>query len=129
MSKKKNILLWVFQILAAVAFLGAGFAKLSGQPMMVAIFDKIGFGQWLRYLTGTIEVAGAILLFLPKWNPIGALLLAATMVGAVLTHVLIIGGSPVPPIVLFVLVAAVAWGRRTHLQQIFNRTRSTTQTA
>ena len=29
---------------------------------MVEMFDKIGLGQWFRYLTGGLEVTGAILL-------------------------------------------------------------------
>src|SRR5208283_3437103 len=39
-SKVKNITFWVPQVLTAAAFLMAGFAKLSGQPMMVETFDK-----------------------------------------------------------------------------------------
>lgn len=48
-SKAKNIALWSLQVLIAAAFLMAGFAKLSGQPMMVEMFEKIGVGQWFRY--------------------------------------------------------------------------------
>ena len=44
-SKGKTIALWSLQILVAAAFLMAGFAKLSGQPMMVQMFEKIGIGQ------------------------------------------------------------------------------------
>ena len=71
-SKVKNIALWVPQVLTAAAFLMAGFAKLSGQPMMVETFDKIGIGQWFRYVTGGIEIASAILLLIPRLTPVGA---------------------------------------------------------
>src|ERR1700733_2248363 len=47
--------------LAGVFFLVGG-AKLIGRPDMVELFRSIGFGQWLRYLTGTIEVVGAAFL-------------------------------------------------------------------
>jgi len=33
-------------------------------PMHVATFEKIGLGQWFRYLTGTVEVIGAILIMI-----------------------------------------------------------------
>jgi hypothetical protein len=89
----------------------SGFAKLSGQPMMVESFDKIGIGQWFRYLTGGIEVASAILLVIPRLTPVGAALLVCTMVGAVLTHLLLIGGSPVPALVLSCFAAIILWGR------------------
>ena len=92
-SKVKNIALWVPQVLTAAAFLMAGFAKLSGQPMMVETFDKIGIGQWFRYVTGGIEVASAILLLIPRLTPVGAAILVCAMCGAVPTHLLLIGGS------------------------------------
>ncbi len=114
-SKAKNIALWVLQGFVALAFLGAGFSKLSGQPMMVEIFTHIGIGQWFRYLTGGIEVIAAILLLIPKTIPVGALLLVGTMAGAVLTHLFVIGGSPVPPAVLLVLSGVILWGRKNRL--------------
>jgi putative oxidoreductase len=87
------------QILTAAAFLMAGFAKLSGQPMMVETFDRVGIGQWFRYVTGGLEIASAILLLIPRLTPVGAALLVCTMIGAVLTHLVLIGGSPVPAVV------------------------------
>jgi putative oxidoreductase len=110
-SRAKNVALWALQILTAAAFLMAGFAKLSGQPMMVETFDKVGIGQWFRYVTGGIEVASAILLLIPRLTPVGAALLFCTMAGAVLTHLVLIGGSPVPALVLACLAAIILWGR------------------
>jgi putative oxidoreductase len=43
---------------------------------------------------------------------LAALMLAGVMVGAVVTHVFIVGGSPLMAIVLLVVTALVAWGRR-----------------
>jgi uncharacterized membrane protein YphA (DoxX/SURF4 family) len=57
LSEAKSIGLWELQVLTAAAFLMAGFAKLSGQPQMVETFEKLGAGQWFRYVTGGIEVA------------------------------------------------------------------------
>jgi len=119
-SKAGNIALWALQILAAAAFLAAGSAKLSGQPMMVQTFAKIGVGQWFRYLTGSIEVISAILMLIPRTIPVGASLLVATMIGAVATHLLIIGGNPAPAGVLLVLVAIIAWGRRHRLSTLLH---------
>jgi len=42
----------------------------------------------------------------------GALLLVPTMVGAVATHLFIVGGNPTPAFVLGVAAAAIAWTRR-----------------
>src|SRR5208282_281724 len=95
-SKAINIALWILQVLTAAAFLMAGFAKLSGQPMMVDTFEKIGAGQWFRYVTGGIEVVSAVLLLVPRATPVGAFLLTCTMTGAVSTPLFIIYGRPVP---------------------------------
>ncbi len=49
--------IWTLQILVAAAFLFAGGAKLAGtSPEMIQLFDKLGAGQWFRYLTGGLEV-------------------------------------------------------------------------
>lgn len=114
-SKAMNITLWVLQILAAGIFLMAGESKLAGAAPMVAAFEQIGIGQWFRYFTGGLEVTSAILLLIPKTSAIGAALLAATMVGAIVTHLFIIGGSPAVPFVLLVVTAIVAWKRRPAL--------------
>lgn len=110
-SRVKNIGLWVLQILTATAFLLAGLAKLSGQPAMVAQFDQLGLGQWFRYLTGAIEVVSALLLLTPRLVAVGAALLVGTMAGAVLSHLVQLGGSPVPALVLGCFAAIILWGR------------------
>src|SRR2546426_10485533 len=106
-----NVGLWILQIGAAGMFLMVGFLKLSGDPQLVGLFDAIGLGQWFRYLTGTLEVAGSFLLLIPRTSGLGALMLAGVMVGAVVTHVFIGRRSPLMAIILLV-VTGVAWGRR-----------------
>src|SRR5438105_15215735 len=110
-TKGVNIVLWTLQILAAAAFLLAGGSKLAGVAPMVEMFDKIGIGQWFRYLTGGLEVTGAILLLIPTTVMFGGVLLVMTMVGAIATHLFVLGGSPAPAIVLFVMVGTVTWYR------------------
>ena len=114
-----NVVLWVLQIAAAAMFLMAGFSKLSGNEQMVGVFETIGFGQWFRYLTGALEVTGAALLLIPRTSGVGALLLVGVMAGAVLTHLFIIGGSALLPLVLFVIMSIVAWGRRERTLTLF----------
>jgi len=111
-GKTKNVGLWVLQVGAAATFLMAGFAKLSGDPQMVGLFDAIGLGQWFRYLTGSVEVVGAVLLLTPRLSGLGALLLVGVMLGAVATHLLVVGGSPLAAIVLLIVTGVIAWGRR-----------------
>jgi putative oxidoreductase len=111
-GKMMNVGLWILQIAAAGMFLMVGFFKLTGDPQMVGLFDAIGLGQWFRYLTGSLEVLGAILLLIPRLSGLGALLLMGVMLGAVPTHLFVVGGSPLLAITLLIVTGVVAWGRR-----------------
>lgn len=116
---------WGLRILAAAAFLAAGSAKLAGVPMMVQIFDQIGVGQWFRVVTGLVEVSSAIVLLIPATAALGALLLATTMCFAILTHLFVIGGNPVPAIMLLLVTATIVWLHRAGLATTFGRLRRT----
>ena len=111
-GKVANVVLWVLQVAAAGMFLMVGFLKLSGNPQLVGLFEAIGLGQWFRYLTGSLEVLGAVLLLIPRLSGLGALMLAGVMTGAVITHLFIVGGSPLMAIILLVVTSVIAWGRR-----------------
>ena len=104
------------RVALALVFLMAGGAKLAGVSAMVSLFDAIGVGQWFRYVTGIIEVTSGIALLVPSAAIFGALLLIPTMLGAIVTNVFIVPASPVPPLVLLLLAAAVAWARRHQLR-------------
>jgi putative oxidoreductase len=121
-SRSVTVIAWILQILAAVAFLGAGGSKLAGAAPMVQLFDIIGAGQWFRYVTGAIEVLGAILLLLPSRAVFGAILLICTMVGAILTHLVILHNSPLDPAVLLIVVAVIAWLRWDQIPRFGRRT-------
>ena len=111
-GKIMNVGLWILQIGAAGMFLTVGFLKLSGDPQMVALFQAIGLGQWFRYVTGSLEVLGAVLLLIPRLTGLGALLLVGVTLGAVTTHLFVIGGNPLSAIILLIVTGIIAWGRR-----------------
>ena len=111
-----NITLWVLCVLLALPFLGSGGAKLAGTPLMVAIFKKIGFGQWFRLLTGSLEMLGAAGLFFPRYRQLSAAVLALVMLGAIGFHLTMLGGNPTGPIVLFALSVLVVWLSRDRAQ-------------
>ena len=109
---------WVLQGLLAAAFLAAGGAKLAGVPMMVQIFDQIGMGQWLRIVTGVVEVVGAVALLIPGFAALAAAWLGATMFFAVLTHLFILHSSAMPALILLTLNALTVWLRRDQLAAV-----------
>ena len=120
MSKGKTIGTWILSGLLALAFLGAGGAKLSGAPEMIQNFEGFGLPIWFMYLTGAIEVAAAALLLIPKLAPIGAGLLIPTMIGAVLAHLSVAHpiGQMAPSIVLGLLTTGLLYLRRDRLKAL-----------
>lgn len=114
MERKRVVLaaVWGVRIVLALAFAAAGAAKLAGMPQMVANFEAIGFGQWFRFFTGVVELLGVVLLLVPRTGFFGGLWLGGTMVVAVASHLLLIGGSPVPAIILGLLCALVVYQLR-----------------
>ena len=106
---------WVLQGIVAAAFFAAGSAKLAGADYMVELFNDIGVGQWFRYVTGTVEVAGALALVAPGLIWLGGLGLGTTMIFAVLTHVYVLHTSPVPANVLGSLDALIVYLRRDEI--------------
>jgi putative oxidoreductase len=110
-SKGLNITCWVLQVLAAAAFVAAGGSKLASASAMVELFAKLGAGQWFRYLTGVLEVIGAVSLLVPRAAFYGAMLLAMIMVGAIVAQLAVLHASPIPPLVLLLIVVTVAWLR------------------
>ena len=115
------VTLWLTQVGLAAMFMFVGGLKLAGAPQLVALFDAIGIGQWLRYVTGSIEVVSAVGLLVPSWAALGALLLIPTMVAAVITHLFIVGGSAVPATVLLIGSLVIAWARRDQLASVLSR--------
>ena len=101
--------------------LESSIVKLRGNPDMVGLYDVIGIGQWFRYVTGLLELTGAILVVIPWTEFFGAALLSTVMIGAVLTHLFILHSAPTAPAVLFLLAGIVAWGRRAALKPALSR--------
>lgn len=103
-SKPRTIILWVLRIVLSLAFLAAGGSKLAGISAMVAVFAKIGIGQWFRVLTGLLEVLGAFGLLISPVTSYASALLSLVMLSAIGFHLSVLGGNPTAPIVLFVLL-------------------------
>jgi putative oxidoreductase len=116
-----SVALWVVQVLLAVAFVPTALMKLSGDPVMVTLFADIGAGQWFRYVVGTLELAGAIGLLIPRLCGLAALGLAGVMTGAVVTNIFVLGYSPVVALGYLLVAATIAWFRRSAIRDLVRR--------
>lgn len=113
-------LLWAGQALLAACFVSASVQKLAGTGYMVHLFGKIGAGQWLRYLVGVLEFAGAVGVLIPVLSGLAAVGLTALMAGATVSN-LLIGYSPWVPVGFLILSALVAWSRRRETVRLVAR--------
>jgi putative oxidoreductase len=127
-TRRKRITLGFLRELLVFVFFATGAAKLAGVPFMVPEFDHAGLGQWLRYVTGMIEVGSAILLLTPRLVGVAALLLSCMMTGAIIAHLTRVPGSPMPAAVLLVLSATLAFAYRQRTLNLVS-TSLTTQVA
>jgi uncharacterized membrane protein YphA (DoxX/SURF4 family) len=83
-SGRQDLLItWILRVAVAVVFLSVGWSKFETNSMWVRLFEQIGFGQWFRYFTGSVQMAGAALVLVPRTFVMGIALLACTMAGAV----------------------------------------------
>jgi putative oxidoreductase len=114
-----TIALWALQALLAIMFAMAGLAKVFGDPAMVEMFAIIGIGQWLRYVVGALEIAGAVGVLVPRLSGLAALGLVCLMAGATLTNLFVLGASPLLPLVLLAVSALVAWVRGQRTRTLF----------
>ncbi|MFE9103590.1 DoxX family protein [Actinomadura geliboluensis] len=114
--------LWVPQVLlAAFLLIASGLPKLVGQADAVETFDLIGWGQWFRYVTGIVEVSGAIGLLVPRLAGLAATGLIGLMAGAITTHLLVLDPAwSLMPAAFAVIFAAIAWNRRHDTRELLH---------
>lgn len=113
-------LLLGLRTIVALAFTAAALAKMAGLPELVAVYERIGIGQWFRYATVAVEAVGVVCILRRNYVSLGALLLAMTMFVAALLCVFILHSSPVPALVLGGLCAALAYTTREQLIPLIN---------
>jgi hypothetical protein len=120
----RNKMIWAAQVLLAAVFVFAAMPKLAGAHSAVAMFGQIGAGQWLRYLVGTAELAGAIGLLIPRLAGLAAAGLAAAglaadMAGATIINIAVLHSTAaamtIPLCAAFALIARARWEHTTKL--------------
>jgi putative oxidoreductase len=129
--KWRTIAIWVLRVVLGLVFLYVGTTKLTGTGHTVEYFAAIGWGQWFRYLTGSLDFVGAALLFSPKGPCLGALVLACSVGTGALISLTMLRGDPtwggpemvLVPLALAILAAVLAWLTRPHRVNFLKTTR------
>jgi putative oxidoreductase len=108
-SKTRLIITWILRVLLGIIFLGIGIEKLTGTMGTIPFFNAIGWGQWFRYASGALDTAGALLILVPRWTSIGAIIITCTVgLGTFLCFTRALY-NPSFPMVMTLLAATLVW--------------------
>jgi hypothetical protein len=91
MKSISNLVYWLVKIVAAVIMLQTLFFKFSAAPESVYIFSVLNLEPYGRIGTGIIELFAGILILIPKTSVYGAILGLSTMMGAIFSHLFVLG--------------------------------------
>ena len=98
----KDVGIFVFAVLIAVFFVAVGLGKLIRPETHIQSFERWGYPGWFVFFTGVVEFLGGGFLVFRGFRLWGVLVLAMTMIGAAVTH-LMAGEIAAVPIPLFLL--------------------------
>ena len=81
---------FAIRVSVALVFTLTGLDKFLQSPEWDQVFKAIGWGDWFRYFTGIVEMAGGLMFLLPATTIVGAALLTAAMIGAMTFHIAVL---------------------------------------
>lgn len=122
---RSRIALTGLQIVLALFYaFASALPKLLGIQAAADSFDRIGFGDWFMYFTGTLELLGAVALLIPLLYQVAAVALFGLMIGATITQLTVFNGdNAATPILFMVPLALIAWARRDSTPALVARLR------
>ena len=91
LTRTRTTVSWLAQLTVAVILLQTLFFKFTAAEESVYIYSTIHAEPWGRIGSGVIELVASLLLLIPAYAPFCALIAAASMSGAIATHLAILG--------------------------------------
>jgi len=91
MNNMKRIIYWIIRLVPAVILLQTLFYKFSAAPVSVYIFESLGLEPVGRIGIGVLELIAAAMILLPRTSILGAVLSLGLMMGALFSHLTVIG--------------------------------------
>ena len=88
---KNPILTWIIKLTAVVILLQTLYFKFTGASESVYIFSTLGIEPYGRIGSGIVELIASILILIPRTTLLGALMGFGTMLGAIFSHVFVLG--------------------------------------
>lgn len=117
------MLKWILRLAAAIILFQTLFFKFTGAPESVYIFTTLGIEPYGRIGSGIGELIAGILLLIPRFTWLGALMGVAVMSGAIFSHLTKLGivvmddGGQlfVMAVIVFLACAALLWMDRKEI--------------
>lgn len=88
---KNPILTWIIKLTAVIILLQTLYFKFTGASESVYIFSTLGIEPFGRIVSGIVELIASVLILIPRTTLLGALMALGTMLGAIFSHVFILG--------------------------------------
>ncbi|MFY7739424.1 MAG: DoxX family membrane protein [Flavobacterium sp.] len=88
---KKPLFIWIVKLVAVVILVQTLYFKFTGAEESVYIFSTLGVEPFGRIGSGIVELIASILILIPRTTFLGALLGLGTMLGAIFSHLFILG--------------------------------------
>jgi uncharacterized membrane protein YphA (DoxX/SURF4 family) len=88
---KSPLFVWIIKLVAVIILLQTLYFKFTGAEESVYIFSTLGIEPFGRIGSGVVELVASLLLLMPRTTLLGALIGAGTMLGAIASHLLILG--------------------------------------
>jgi uncharacterized membrane protein YphA (DoxX/SURF4 family) len=88
---KTSIVQWLFRLTAAIILLQTLYFKFTGAEESVYIFSTLGMEPYGRIGSGIAELIAAVLILIPRTTLLGAIMGAGVMLGAILSHLFVLG--------------------------------------
>ena len=88
---KNPIFIWIIKLVAVVILLQTLYFKFTAAEESVYIFSTLGIEPFGRIGSGIVELIASILVLIPRTTLLGALLGMGTMLGAIFSHLFVLG--------------------------------------
>ena len=88
---KNPIFIWIVKLIAVVILVQTLYFKFTGAEESVYIFSTLGVEPYGRIGSGIVELIASILILIPRTTLLGALLALGTMMGAIFSHIFVLG--------------------------------------
>lgn len=88
---KNPIILWIVKLIAVIILVQTLYFKFTAAEESVYIFQTLGIEPFGRIGSGVVELIASILILIPRTTLLGAFLGLSTMLGAIFSHIFVLG--------------------------------------